>query len=199
VVVAVPVGRLATAAIGRAAAPVIEAGPLAVAAAGAVIATLVTSAIVGRRLGFATVAAFVAAMPAVGAAGLLVHSFQEGRFESPLDYTSSGSLQLGSVAAAVVVVAALCAAQAVALAAAARSRQAGVESVRAAMGRCGAAAALACLAGATAGAALGVGSPAFMKEFGLGTAAGLLLELLVVQALIAPALLRVTSGRPRDQ
>jgi hypothetical protein len=38
-----------------------------------------------------------------------------------------------------------------------------------------------------------------MKEFGLGTAAGLLLELLVVQALIAPALLRVASVRPRDQ
>jgi hypothetical protein len=197
-IVVVPVGRLATEAIGSAA-PLIDTGQLAAAAAAAAIATLAIAAIVGRRPGLATGAALVAAIPGVAAAGLLVHSFQEARLESLLDYTSSGSLQLGSVTAAVVVVAALCAAQAVALAAAARTREPGVEGVAATVGRCGAAAALACLSGVAAGAALGVGSPTFMKEFGLGVAAGLLLELLVVQMLIAPALLRVASVAPRDQ
>ena len=75
----------------------------------------------------------------------------------------------------------------------------GVERVREAMGRCGPPAAAACLAGVTAGIALGFGSRSFIQEFGLGMAAGLVLELLIVQALISPALLSLTAGRTRDQ
>jgi len=67
------------------------------------------------------------------------------------------------------------------------------------MGRCGPAAALACLAGVAAGAALGVSSRSFVKEFALGTAAGLMLQLLIVQLLLAPALLRFTRDRSSRQ
>jgi predicted RND superfamily exporter protein len=71
--------------------------------------------------------------------------------------------------------------------------------VREAMARCGPPAAAACLAGVTAGIALGFGSRSFIKEFGLGMAVGLVLELLIVEALIAPALLRLTASRPSRQ
>jgi hypothetical protein len=93
----------------------------------------------------------------------------------------------------VILVAGLCAAQVVALAAASRGVSGGRAGVRDALGRCGPGAALACLAGVAAGTAASLGSPAFAKQFGLAAAAGCLLELLVVQALLAPALLRLTA------
>ena len=201
-IVAVPAQRLATAAIGAALAPTISQAELGCAIAAALVITVALGWTIGRRAGLALLAALAAAIPAVGAVGLLVVSFQEGRLEGFLDYTSSGALQLGSIGAAASVVAALCAAQAVALAWAARQVDegvSGVDRVREAMARCGPPAAAACLAGVTAGIALGFGSRSFIQEFGLGMAAGLVLELLIVQALIAPALLSLTAGRTRDQ
>ena len=198
-VVAVPALRLATAAIGRPSAPAIGAGALVAAAGAAALATLLVAVSFGRRPGIALGATLAAALPALGAAGLLVISFQEGRFEGPLAFSSNGALQLGSAAAAISVVAALGAAQAVALLAAAGSRSAGLEGVREAIGRCGPAAALSCLGGVAAGLAVAAGSPGFVKQFGLGVAAGLLLELSVVQALLAPALLGLASVRGGDQ
>jgi hypothetical protein len=201
-IVAVPAQRLATAAIGAALAPSISQAELGGAIAAALVITVALGWAIGRRAGLAVLAALAAAIPAVGVIGLLVVTFQEGRLEGFLDYSSSGALQLGSIGAAASVVAALCAAQAVALAWAARqvdSGVSGVDRVREAMGRCGPPAAAACLAGVTAGIALGFGSRSFIQEFGLGMAAGLVLELLIVQALIAPALLSLTAGRTRDQ
>jgi hypothetical protein len=201
-IVAVPAQRLATAAIGAVLAPAISRPELGGAIAAAVVITVALGWTIGRRAGLAILAAVAAAIPAFGAVGLLVVTFQEGRLEGFLDYTSSGALQLGSIGAAASVVAALCAAQAVALAWAARQVEqgvSGVDRVREAMARCGPPATAACLAGATAGIALGFASPSFIKEFGLGIAAGLVLELLIVQALIAPALLSLTAGRTRDQ
>jgi len=104
--------------------------------------------------------------------------------------------------AAVSVVAALCASQAVALAWAAGQvevREPGVEPVMETMGRCGPAIAVACLIGAAAGIALGFASRGFVKEFGLGMAAGMVIELLTVQALLTPALLRLRPGEARHQ
>lgn len=196
-IAAVPAQRLATAAIGAVLAPTISRPELGGAIGAAVAITVALGWAIGRRAGLAILAAVAAAIPAVGAAGLLVVTFQEGRLEGFLDYTPSGAVQLGSIGAAVSVVAALCASQAVALAWAARQVDdgvSGVERVREAMGRCGPPAAAACLAGAMAGIALGFGSRSFVKEFGLGMAAGLVLELLIVQALIAPALVRLAAA-----
>ncbi|MGH2982475.1 MAG: hypothetical protein ACRDKV_10595, partial [Solirubrobacterales bacterium] len=197
----VPVDRLATAAIGAPAAPGIEATELGAAAGAAALATAMLGAVLGRP-GLAILATAAFALPAAAAVGLLVVSFQEGWLEGPLDYVSNGAVQLGSVAGAVGVVAALCATQVVALVAAADragGREAGGERVAEAMARAGPPATLACLAGATAGIALGFGSEGFVKQFGLGAATGLLLALVVVHALISPALLRLTTGRARRE
>jgi hypothetical protein len=200
-IVAAPAGRIATAAIGVPAAPTISAVAVAVAIGIGVAITAVLGWALCRRAGLALAATVAAAVPALATAGLLVVSFQEGNLEGPLGYTSNDAVQLGSVAGAVSIVAAVCAAQAIALVAAAREAEdrTGAERVAEAMAGCGPAAALACLAGAAAGAALGFGSRTFVKEFGLGAAAGLLLELLIVQLLLAPALLRFTGDRTSRQ
>jgi len=201
-IVTVPAQRLTTAAIGAVLAPTIGRPELGGAIAAAVMTAVALGWAIGRRTGLAILAAVAAAIPAVGAVGLLVVTFQEGRLEGFLNYTSSGALQLGSIGAAASVVVALCAAQAVALAWAAQQVDdgvSGVDRVREAMARCGPPAAAACLAGVTAGIALGFGSRSFIKEFGLEMAVGLVLELLIVQALIAPALLRLTAGRASRQ
>lgn len=200
--VAAPADRLATAAIAAPAAPAIGAAEISAAIAAAALVTLGVGWAAGGRAGLAFLAAIVSALPALATAGLLVVSFQEGWLEDALGYTSSGAVQLGSLVAAVSVVAALGAAQAVALAAFAR-RPAGeayaVDRVMDAIGRCGPAATLACLAGVAAGVAIAFGSPRFVKEFGLATAAGLALELFVVQALVAPGLLRLAARETRRQ
>jgi len=201
-IVAVPADRVATAAIGASAPPAIGATALGVAIGIAVAITALLGWALCRRAGLALATTLVAAVPAVATAGLLVVSFQDGNLEGPLDYSSTGALQLGSVVAAVSVVGALCASQAVALAWAAGQvevREPGAEPVMETMGRCGPAIAVACLTGAAAGIALGFASHGFVKEFGLGMAAGMVIELLIVQALLAPALLRLRPGEARHQ
>jgi hypothetical protein len=201
-IAAAPVDHLATAALGSVRAPVISEANLGCAVGAALAASLVLGWIFGRRLGLPIIATAAAALPALGAAGLLVTSFQEGRYETFLDYSSNGVLQLGSIVAVASIVAALCASQAVALACSARqttSRADPVDWVSEALARCGPASAASCLAGIAAGIALGFASERFLKEFGLGVAAGLTLELLIVQVLVAPALLRLTYRRLRDQ
>jgi hypothetical protein len=197
-IVAVPVDRVATAAIGAPAAPRIGATELAVAIGIAVAITALVGWALCRRAGLAVAMTALASVPAIATAGLLVVSFQEGNLEGPLGYSSTGALQLGSVAAAVSIVGAVCASQAVALAWAAAQVNGG-EPVAETMARCGPPVALTCLAGAAAGIALGFASHGFVKEFGLGLAAGLVIELLIVQALLAPALLRLTPGKAHHQ
>lgn len=202
VIVALPAGRLAVAAIGATRAPRVDAGRLGAAAGLAALVTAALAWALCRRASMAVAATLVAAFPAAAATGLIVVTFQEGRLEGALGYTSNGAVQLGSAAAAITIVAAVSAAQAVGLAWAAGepdARFSGLERVLAAISRCGPPAALACLAGTAAGIALGVGSRSFLKEFGLGVAAGLVLELLIVMALLAPALLRLTPARPEHQ
>jgi hypothetical protein len=196
-----PVDRLAPAALGAATTPPIDDIELGGAICAAALVTAILGGALGRRAGLAIVATIVFAFPATAIAGLLVVSFQRGWLDGALDYTSNDAVQLGSLVGAVSIVAAVCAAQAVALLAAARQAddRTGAERVAEAMARCGPAATLVCLAGAAAGAALGFSSRSFMQEFGLGTAAGLLLELLIVQLLLAPALLRFTRDRSSRQ
>jgi hypothetical protein len=200
-IIAAPAQRVAVAAIGTLRAPQVEAAGLGAAAGIASGITSVAAGWVGRRAGMAIAATLTAALPALGVAGLLVASFQDANLENLLDYSSNGALQLGSLTAAVTLVAALSAAQAVALAAASRAAQ-GVEPAHRAawaLRLCGPGAALACLSALAAGLALCAASPPFVKEFGLGVAAGAALQLFVVQGILAPALVRLTAGRQHGQ
>ncbi len=201
-IAAAPVERLAISAIGASTAPTIEAIGMAGACAAALFVTIVLGMTQARRFWLAALAAIGAAVPALSIAGLLVVTFEDGGLSNALDYTSNGTVALGSVAAAVAIVAALGAAQAVSLAWAARETRhyrPDEDRVVAAVDRCVPAAAVSCLAGVASGAALGFGSAPFEKEFGLAMAAGLALQLLVVAALLAPALLRVTYRTAPDQ
>ncbi len=150
----------------------------------------------GLRIGLAIAGTLVFALPAAAAAGLLVATVQEGGVEGPLDYASTGVLQLGSLAAVAALVASVCAAQLAALAAVARRTEGSAITERAgeAMAALGPAATLACGTGIACGVALAFSPLLFVKEFGLGIAAGLLLELVVVHVLVAPGLLRPGSG-----
>lgn len=200
-IVAAPAQRVAVAAIGAVTAPGVEAAGLAAAVGIASGITSVAAGWAGRRVGLAIAVTLAAALPALGVVGLLVASFQDANLEELLDYTSNGAIQLGSLTAAVSVVAALSASQAVALASASHAAQ-GVEArhrAPEALGLCGPGAALACLTAAAAGLALCAASPAFLKEFGLGLAAGAALQLLIVQGLLAPAVVRLMAGRRRGQ
>jgi hypothetical protein len=200
--VALPVDRLAVAVLGRSSAPAIDATHLAIAIAAGVLVAAGIGSVAGRRAGLAVPLTLAAGLPAVAVAGLLAVTFQEGRLEALLGYTSTGAVQLGSAAGAVAVVAALGAAQAVAIAGAARAADEGKEGetrVRAAMAVGGLAATVACLAGILAGVALGFSSHGFIKQFGLGIAVGLALELLIVELLLAPAMLRLSARRAARQ
>jgi hypothetical protein len=175
----------------------IEAPRLGAAAACALVATAVLGWVVSRRPLLSICAAVAGALPALAVAGLLVLVFQDERLTSVLDY-GGGPVFLGAAVAALATTAGVCASQAVSLAAAARaaggrgsSRPGGDE----AMARCGPAATVTCLCGAAAGAALAVSSQPFVKQFGAALAAAMLLQLLLVQGLIAPATLRLLTGR----
>jgi hypothetical protein len=197
-----PIERLATAAIGAAQAPAVE----AVGLAGAGIAALLVTAGLGmtqaRRFWLPSLAALAAAVPAVASVGLLIVTFQDGHLKEALDYTPTGATSLGAIAAAGATVAALGAAQAVSLAWVGRETEElrpDKLRVAVAVSICLPAAAVSCLAGAAGGVALGFGSASFEKEFGLAVAAGLVLQLLAVGALLAPVLLRVTYRTATDQ
>lgn len=192
-----PIDGLAVAAIGSAARPEIDAIQLGAAIVAAGLAAAALAAFCGGRIWLAVVGALVFALPAGAAAGLLVASIQQGWLEGPLGYVSTGVLQLGSVVAAVTVVAAISASQLVALCAAARRAAAPDKPRRVAQGLAafGPAMTLTCLTGIIAGVALCFSSRLFIKEFGLGIATGLALELAIVGVLLAPALLRLTPGR----
>ena len=141
--------------------------------------------------------AAVSMLPAAAAAGVLVLVFQDGRLTDPLDYAPQGGPALSAAIATVGAVAATSAARTVHLAAAlAVERKLGFPS-RVAVPRAteltlpGAAAATIVAGAATivlAGAEL-----VAAKEFGLATAAGLVLDLVLVRAVLAPALARVSD------
>ena len=136
-------------------------------------------------------------LPAAAAGGVLVLVFQDGRLTDPLDYAPQGGPALSSAIATVGAVAAISAARTVHIAAAlAVERKLGFPSrvavpLAAELTLPGAAAATLVAGAATivlAGAEL-----VAAKEFGLATAAGLILDLVLVRAVLAPALARVSE------
>jgi hypothetical protein len=191
---AVSLTRLEPVALASVSVPEIATWQLCAATAFALLATGLCGWAVSRRILLPLTATVAAALPALALAGLLVLTFQDGRFESLLDYRSSAAIHLGSVVAALAVVAALSASQAVCVIARGRDCS-GVSAT----GRWGPAATVCCLIGAAAGAALAVSSHPFIKEFGAALAGGLLLELVLVQALLAPALLGLSAPRSRRE
>jgi hypothetical protein len=198
---AVPALRLAPAALGAAQAPAIEGAELGVAIGAAAVLTALAAWALGGRAGLAVAGTAAFALPPLAVAGLLVVSFQEGWLEGALDYEATEIVHLSSAVGAVAVVAAVSAARVLALVAAARKAEGrqGADRVAEVMARIGPGAALVCLSGAAAGIALGFSSRTFVKEFGLGAAAGLLLLLFVVQPLIVPALLRLAHRGSSQQ
>jgi putative drug exporter of the RND superfamily len=141
--------------------------------------------------------AVVSMLPAAAALGALVLVFQDGTLTDPLDYTPQGGPTLGAAIATVGAVAAASAARTVHLAAEfAGARRLGFPSrvavpLAAELTLPGAATATLVAGAATivlAGAEL-----VAAKEFGLATAAGLLLDLVLVRVLLVPALARVSQ------
>jgi uncharacterized membrane protein YdfJ with MMPL/SSD domain len=136
-------------------------------------------------------------LPAAAAAGVLVLVFQDGRLTDPLDYAPQGGPALSAAIATVGAIAAISAARTVHLAAAlAVERKLGFPSrvavpLAAELTLPGAAAAT-LVAGAATIALVGAELVA-AKEFGLAAAAGLILDLLLVRAVLAPALARVSE------
>jgi uncharacterized membrane protein YdfJ with MMPL/SSD domain len=136
-------------------------------------------------------------LPAAAAAGVLVFVFQDGRLTDPLDYAPQGGPALSAAIATVGAVAATSAARTIHLAAVlAVERKLGFPSrvavpLAAELTLPGAAAATLVVGAATivlAGAEL-----VAAKEFGLATTAGLILDLVLVRALLVPALARVSE------
>jgi hypothetical protein len=194
IVVAIPATRLEPVALNDEV-PAIGAAEVAAAAAAALLAAALVAWVASRRPVLAGALAVAAALPATAVAGLFVLTFQDGRLKTLLDFAPGEAVHLGSSVAAIAVIAALAAAQGVTLAAAVRRPGSGGDPGTT-MARCGPAVTVSCLIGAAAGAALTASSLPFVKQFGAGLAAGMLTELLLVQALLAPAML---ARRPRPE
>lgn len=183
---AVPAIRLEPTTIGTANDPVIGASRLA-GAVGLAVGISILAAFFSApqvRIRQALAAGMVTALPPAAAAGLLVLTFQEGRLESFLSYSSAGALHLGAVGAALATVAALSAARSSALVAAMGRTHDAV----AAAGLCGPVSTIGTVAGVGAGVALAAAAPVYVKEFGLGLAIGLTLDLIAVRGVIAPTI-----------
>jgi RND superfamily putative drug exporter len=136
-------------------------------------------------------------LPAAAAAGVLVLVFQDGRLTDPLDYAPQGGPALSAAIATVAAVAATSAARTVQLAAAlAVGRKLGFPSrvaVPLAVELTLPGAVAATLVAGAATITLAGAELVAAKEFGLATAAGLILDLVLVRALLAPALARVSE------
>jgi len=177
--------------------------PVAAAVAAGVLSTLlfaVLGTVTPSRLRAvlpAVALAIVTLLPAAAAAGLLVFVFQDGRLTEPLDYAPLGGPALASLVAAVGAVAAVSAARTIQLAASiAVERELGF-GPRAATPLAAAltlpAATAATLVGGAATVVLLGADLVAAKELGLAISAGLVLDLVLARALLAPALARLAQ------
>ncbi|MGH2988267.1 MAG: MMPL family transporter [Solirubrobacterales bacterium] len=151
----------------------------------------------GRAIAAAVVLAVGSKLPAAAATGLLVLTFQDGRLTGLLGYTPEGGPELVAVVAVVAAVATVSVTRTVHFAATiAHGRALGLDAAErvpsgAALTLPGVAASTAVLASATivlAGADL-----LAAKQFGLATAAGLVLDLVLLRVLLAPGLARLSQ------
>jgi hypothetical protein len=187
---ATPLGRAELTAAGSG---FIDSLPLAAAiAAGASAVVLIAAS---RQAGLSVSLALAGILPAATATGIAVLLFQEGRLTEAFDYTPEGTLKLGAVALGVAVPAALAAGRSGALAVALRSERlsgsgTGIEG---AQGLVGPGSAISTLLVAAAALALIASNLLAAKEFGFLAGAGLILDLVAVRVLIAPALARLTG------
>lgn len=150
-----------------------------------------------RALGSAVVLAVASKLPAAAAVGLLVLTFQDGRLTGLLGYTPEGGPELVAVVAVVAAVATVSVARSVHFAATVvEEGELGFDATSrvpraASLTLPGVAASTTVLVAATvvlAGADLTAA-----KEFGLATAAGLVLDLVFVRVLLAPGLARLSQ------
>jgi putative drug exporter of the RND superfamily len=138
-----------------------------------------------------------ALLPAAAAGGLLVLVFQDDRLSGALDYAGEGAVQLGALVALIAALVPITAARgALFVAACAERRSAGPETaVQHGLSLMLPAAVAASVIGAAAGAVL-VGSALVpLKELGLGVAAGLLLDVILMRGLLTPSLARLLPPR----
>lgn len=150
----------------------------------------------GRSPSLAAIGVAAAALPALACAGILVFLFGEGHLEGPLGFTSREGVSVSGLATAVATVAALGALRGAALLGAARSPRPGViDPYLAAQALTGPPLALGALLTASGAATLAGSDLLFLKEFGLGVAAGTLLDLVLCRALLVPALLRMLGPK----
>jgi hypothetical protein len=193
-VAAVPATRVAPTAVGATGEPVIGTAELIGAISLALAATFVAAFLSapGVRARQAAAAGVIAGLPAAAAGGALVLLFQEGRLEGLLSYSSPGALHLGALGAALGTIAALSAARSSALVGAMER----TDDPVAAAGLCGPVATIGTVTGAAAGVALAAATPVYIKEFGIGLAIGLVLDLIAVRALAAPAIALLGRRRP---
>jgi RND superfamily putative drug exporter len=133
-------------------------------------------------------------LPAAASAGLLMLVFQDGHLTGPLGYTPQGAPVQGAVVAVLAAIAAISAARSVRFAAtSAEPGVPGSEPLARAASLTLTGAAVATLVAAAASFAL-VGSDVLIaKQFGLGTGAGLVVDLVLLRALLAPSLARITQ------
>ena len=174
--------------------------PIAAATCAIALAAIVFVALGGalraaRRIACAALLGVASMLPAAAAGGLLALVFGDGRLTGLFDYEPQGGPILGAVIAALVAVTAVSALRTAAFAALlAEHRGPGLDPRTAIAGRSAAA-----LEGATAatvvgalGAAALVGSDLLAgQQLGLGVAAGVVLDLVLVRVLLAPGIARL--------
>ena len=172
--------------------------PIAAAVAAIALALLIFAFV--RRPLLALGLGVASLLPAAAAAGLLELTFGDGRLTGPLDYAPQGGPQLDAMLAVLAAVASISAARSAAYPIVLRGervvavRRRAPESVaRLLLPPAGAATAI-----AAAAAAVLVGADVLpVKQAGLGIAVGLVLDLVVLRALLVPALGRLLQrARP---
>jgi hypothetical protein len=197
-VLALPATRLDAAALGATAPPSIglERGLIA-AAAGLVALTAIGTASSRRPLASLAIA-LSAASAAAAAGGLTVVVFQDGHLQEALDFHPS-AISVGALAAALVTVAAASAAEGVATLTTIDDRRGdGAAAPPPSLdgyGKLAAAGAISSAITVLFAASLLASSLDFVKTMGFAVAAGLMLDLLLVRGLLAPALLTALQRR----
>ncbi|HEX2435194.1 MAG TPA: MMPL family transporter [Solirubrobacterales bacterium] len=174
--------------------------PIAAAACAIVLAAVAVialgTALPGpRRAACGALLAVASLLPAAAAGGLLAVVFGDGRLTGPLDYDPQGGPIIGAVIASLAAVVTVSALRTAAFAAAiAERRRPGLD--RSAAPAATSAVALDSATAATVvvavGAAVLLGSDLVAaQQLGLGVAAGVVLDLVLVRALVAPSLMRL--------
>jgi len=171
--------------------------PIAAAACAIALAAVAAIALGGARSMVpravcAVLLAIASLLPAAAVGGLLVLVFGDGRLTGPLGYEPQGGPVIGALVAAIAVVAAVCALRTASFAATlVEPPRHGVEPRMATSAAALEVAAAATVVVAVAAAVLLGSDLAPAQQLGLGVAAGVVLDLLLVRTLLAPGVTRL--------